>query len=117
MEDLILLKGKSADHVTSFLKRCGGGEDGTMIDGLINIVGMLNTDKAISVKNARLGGVAMGAIGTAIIGGGITLYIRHREKKQCREKMQEITEILKQEVALSDAEQLPVGDGDITEED
>ena len=32
MEDLSHLKGKSADHITRFLKRCGGGEDSTMVD-------------------------------------------------------------------------------------
>lgn len=115
MEYLAFLKGKPASYIARALKKLGGGD---MASGLSYIAETFNADKTIRVKKARLDGIAMGAIGTAIIGsGGIALYVRHREKKQCREKMQEITEILKQEIALSDAEQLPVDDGDITEED
>ena len=46
MEDLHSLKGKSADHVTHFLKEWSDGEDSTMADGLINIV-----------KNAAFSGI------------------------------------------------------------
>lgn len=50
IEDLSHLKGKSADHVTRFLKRCGGGNESTMVDGLIKIVRMLDEDKVHCVK-------------------------------------------------------------------
>lgn len=117
MEYLTLLKGKSADHITRFLKKCGGGEDGTMIDGLINIVEMLNADKIANVKNARIGGIAIGAIVMVIIGGGINLCIKHMEKKQCCEKIQEVAEISKQEVSLANEEKLPEDENNIIADD
>ena len=116
MEDLFHLKGKSADHITRFLKRCGGGEDSTMVDGLINIVGMLDADKTYSVRNARIGGIAIGAIGTIVIGSGAYLIHKHREKCQSRKKIQEVAEILKQEVALANQEELPVDENEAIEE-
>lgn len=116
MEDLSHLKGKSADHVTRFLKRCGGGEDSTMVDGLINIVGMLDADKTYSVRNAKVDGIAIGVIGSAIIGGGAYLLHKHLEKCQNRKKMQEVAEILKQEVALANQEELPIDENEVIEE-
>ena len=108
MEDLSHLKGKPADHITRFLKRCGGGEDSTMVDGLINIIGMLDADNACSIRNARVGGIAIGVIGTVVIGGSAYLIHKHREKSQNRKKIQKVAEILKQEVALANQEELPV---------
>lgn len=116
MEDLSHLKGKPADHVTRFLKRCGGGEDSTMVDGLINIIGMLAADNACSIRNARVGGIAIGIIGTAVVGGGAYLIHKYREKCQNRKKIQEVAEILKQEVALANQEELPVDENEAIEE-
>ncbi|GAB5081771.1 hypothetical protein Osc1_09440 [Hominimerdicola sp. 21CYCFAH17_S] len=117
IEDLSHLKGKSADHVTRFLKRCGGGNESTMVDGLIKIVRMLDEDKVHCVKNARVGGITIGVICTAIIGGSAYLIHKHREKCQSRKKMQEVAEILKQEVALADEEKLPVDEKNNVTED
>ena len=116
MEDLSRLKSKPADHVTRFLKRCGGGEESTMVDGLINIVGMLDADKTYNVRNARIGGIAIGAIGTAVAVGGAYLIHKHREKCQNRKKIQEVAEILKQEVALANQEELPADKNEVIED-
>lgn len=116
MEDLSHLKGKSADHITRFLKRCGDGEDSTMVDGLINIIGMLDADNACSIRNARVGGIAIGVIGTIVIGSGAYLIHKRREKCQNRKKIQEVAEILKQEVALANQEELPVDENEVIEE-
>lgn len=116
MEDLSRLKGKPADHVTRFLKNCGGGENSTMVDGLSNIIGILNADKICSVRNAKIEGIVIGVIGTVVAGGSAYLIHKHREKCQNRKKMQEIAEILKQEVALSNQEELPVDENDVIEE-
>lgn len=102
------LRGKSADHTTNFLKNCGGGENGTMIDGIINMIDMMNRDKLHSVKKAKMDGMVIGIVGTSIIGAGIYLYSKYRDKMQCREKMQEVVEILKQEVALANEEKISV---------
>lgn len=102
------LRGKFADHTTNFLKNCGGGENGTMIDGIINMIDMMNRDKLHSVKKAKMDGMVIGIVGTSIIGAGIYLYSKYRDKMQCREKMQEVVEILKQEVALANEEKISV---------
>lgn len=117
MDDLSLLKGKPADHVTHFLKNCGGGEDGTMVDGLIYIFSMLDDDKSYCVKNARISGIAIGAIGSAVVVGGAYLIHKHCEKVQNRKKIQEVAEILKQEIVLANEEQLPVDENAVIAED
>ena len=53
-------------------------------------------------------GMVIGIVGTSIIGAGIYLYSKYRDKMQCREKMQEVVEILKQEVALANEEKISV---------
>ncbi len=104
IESLEQLRGKSGPQITNALKRIGGGEDGSMVDGLIQIVSMLNEDKVQCVKNARVSGIVIGAVGTASVIGGIHLYSKHKEKKQCREKMEQVAEILRQEAAIADNE-------------
>lgn len=117
IEDLSLLKGKSADHITHFLKRCGGGEDSTMVDGLINIVDKLETDKMYCVKYARINGIVIGVIVTTVAAGGSAYLIhKHREKRQNQKKIQEVAEILKQEVALANQEELPVDENEVIED-
>lgn len=117
MDDLSHLKGKSADHITHFLKRCGGGEDSTMVDGLINIIGMLDEDRMCSVRNSMVGGISIGVISTTVIGGSAYLIHKHREKCQNRKKIQEVAEILKQEVALANEEKPPVDESSAIVED
>ena len=107
-DNLNQLKGKSADHTTYFLKNCGGGENGTMIDGIINMIDMMNRDKLHSVKKAKMDGMVIGIVGTSIIRAGIYLYSKYRDKMQCREKIQEVVEILKQEVTLANEEKISV---------
>lgn len=83
-----------------------------MVDGIINMLDMLNEDKLHSVQQAKIHGIAIGVTGTSIIGGGIYLYIKYRDKKQCREKMQEVVEILKQEVSLANEEKISVAENE-----
>ena len=87
-----------------------------MVDGLINIIGMLDADNACSIRNARVGGIAIGVIGTAVIGESAYLIHKHREKSQNRKKIQEVAEILKQEVALANQEELPADENEVIEE-
>lgn len=113
MENLLSLKGKSADHVTHFLKECGGGEDSTMVDGLINIVDMLHADKLYSVKNAQINGIVIGIIISTIFGGSAYLIYKYYEKNQSRKQIQEVAEILKQEVSLANQEELPADESEV----
>lgn len=112
IEDLSHLKGKPANHVSHFLKECCFEEDGTMVDGLINIVDMLNADKMCSVRNAMAGGISIGVLGTV----GAYLIHKHYEKCKSRKKIQEVAEILKQEVALAEKKKLPVDENEVIEE-
>lgn len=116
MDDLSHLKGKPADHVTHFLKKCAGGTESTMIDGLINIIGILDADKKHSVRNAKIGGIAIGIISTVVISSSAHWIHRYHEKCQNRKKVQDITEILKQEVALANQEEISADKNDIIRE-
>lgn len=117
IEELSSLKGKSADHITRFLKKCGGGEDSTMADGLIKIVEILNEDKKYGVRKAAVSNFVLGgAICTVITGVSACLIYKHHEKCQSRQKMQEVAEILKQEVALANEEKFPVNESTVIEE-
>lgn len=114
-EEFINLQGKPADYVTNYLKSWGGDENGTMAKGLLNILTITEMEKLESVAQARVGSIAIGTISTAIIVGGIHLFLKHQEKKQSRKKMQEVAEILKQEVALANQEELPVDENEVIE--
>lgn len=108
MNMLMQLRGKSADYITKFLKEWGG-ENGTMADGVINIVQMIIEENRERVIKVGVGCFAMGAVGTASVIGGIHLYSKHKEKKHCREKMEQVAEILRQEAAIANNEStLPV---------
>lgn len=102
MKDLYSLKGKSANHVTHFLKEWSNGEDNTMADGLINIV-----------KNAQIRGIAIGVIISAIFGRSAYLIYKYYEKNQSRKQLQEVAEILKQEVSLANQEELPADESEV----
>lgn len=113
MEDLVSLKGKPADQVTHYLKQRSGKEDGTMIDGLIKIVDMLQTNIKDAQRSGLRSGIAIGVvISSAAIVGGYLVY-RHYEKTQSRKQIQEVAEILKQEVELANQEEIPVNESEV----
>lgn len=118
-EAITSLQGKPANYVTSCLKTLGGGENGTMAEGLYCIINTMEKDKLMSVAHARAGGIAIGAVFTCGFFGIIHL-LRYIEKKQSQKKIQEIAEILKQDTALINEDELTADEGtesNITEED
>jgi len=105
---LLQLKGKPADHVTHALKTIDGGEDGSMIGGLIKIVDRFIEDKRRSVATAKkdygIGGCLIGTVVTGITFGGIWLYSNHKEKKQHDKECMGIVKVFKDEVIAADEE-------------
>jgi len=102
MENLVQLKGKSGDHVTRFLKKCGG-KNGKMVDGLIDIVKIFES----KITHARKSGIAIGSVGTLALGGGVQYAVKqHKKKKEAREQMNRITKILNEEVEVAKLEEM-----------
>lgn len=106
---LLQLKGKSADHTTHAMKMLGGGENGSMVDGLLRIVRALDNDKKISVKKTKMnygvGGALAGAAVTGAIGGGAWLYSKKKKKKEHEEECKKIEQTLDDEVKLAAEEE------------
>ena len=86
MNSLLQLKGYPADHITHSFKTLGGGEDGSMIDGVIRMVTALDEDKKGSVNSAKIRYGIGGAVITSIIWGGAWMYNKKKEKKQHEEE-------------------------------
>lgn len=103
---LLQLRGKSADYTTHAMKMLGGGENGSMVDGLLRIVSALDNDKKLSVKEAKtnygLGGVLIGAMATGIIGGSVWLYSEKKKKKKYEEECKIIEKTLDDEIKFAE---------------
>lgn len=102
---LLQLRGKPADHMTHALKMLGGGENGSMVDGVLRIVCALDNDKKISVKEAKrnygIGGALIGTAVTGLIGGGIWIHSKRKKKKEYQEECKKIKQTLDNEVKLA----------------
>lgn len=110
---LLQLRGKPADHMTHTLKMLGGGENGTMVDGMLRIVSALDNDKKMSVEEAKrnygIGGVLIGTVVSGIIGGCVWLYSNRKKKKEYQEECKKIEQIFDNEVKLSTEENADTG--------
>lgn len=117
---LLQLRGKSANHMTHALKMLGGGDDGSMVDGVLRIVSALNDDKNIRVKEAKrnygIGGVLIGTAVSGIIGGGVWLHSKRKKKKDHQEECKKIEQTLVNEVKLA-AEEKADADSEKNSED
>ena len=117
---LLQLRGKSADHMTHALKMLGGGESGSMVDGALRIVSVLDNDKKISVKEAKrnygVGDVLVGTAVTGIVGGGVWLYSKRKKKKEHKEDCKKIEQTLDNEVKLSVEETADIDSEKVSEE-
>ena len=96
------LKGKPADYVTRAFKEYSGTKDGTMVDGIINMIDELVADKKLSVEDARIkcgvGCFVGGTVMTAVLGGVVWLHSKREVKKEHQVKQAELVEILEKEV-------------------
>ncbi|MEG1615149.1 MAG: hypothetical protein RR343_06670 [Oscillospiraceae bacterium] len=108
-DNLVQLKGKPANHVTHMLKRMSGSEDGTMADGLMNLMAALVKDKQDSVSSTKktygVGGLAVGTIFTTAIAVGIYVYNKRKKKKDLQIESGKIEQIMNDEIDLANAEE------------
>lgn len=93
---LLQFRAMPANHFTHALKQISGSEDGTMVDGVIEIVDRLISDKKRSETTAFF----VGSIGTAVVGSIFWIHSKHREKKKYEEECQKIIKTFENEIAL-----------------
>lgn len=108
-EKLKLLRGKPASYVTHALKEFGGGDDATMVDGLINLVNQLNEDKKISISKVKLQyGLGGAGIATATIGlyhGTNWLHSKYNKWKIQNQENLKYIQILDKEIEMTNIEE------------
>lgn len=100
--NLLQLRGKSANHTTHALKMLGGGENGSMVDGVLRIVSALENDKKINVREAKrnygIGGVLTGTVSGFLI----ALFLsKRKKKKEHQTECKRIEQTLDNEVKLA----------------
>lgn len=94
------LKGKSGKYFTSAMKKWGGGEEGSMVDGLLNIVNMMIEDKRLKVNQTK---ITYGVGGAAAV-GLIWLYTNHKERKRNIRNYHSVVEIAEKEVEVANCD-------------
>lgn len=94
---LLQFKGLPANHLTHALKLMSDKEDGTMIDGIIEIIDRLISNQKRSVTTAFW----TGSIGTALVVSVLGIYFKHKENKKNEEKYQKIIKTFENEIALA----------------
>lgn len=100
---LLQFKTMPANHFTHALKQISGSEDGSMVDGVIEIVDRLINDKKRSATTAFW----VGSIGTALVGSVFLIHSKHREKKKHEEECQKIIKAFENEIALGKSDTKP----------
>lgn len=93
---LLQFKAMPANHFTHALKLISGSEDGTMVDGVIEIVDRLISDKKRSETTAFF----VGSLGTAVVGSIFWIHSKYREKKKYEEGCKKIIKTFENEIAL-----------------
>lgn len=103
---LLQFKAMPANHFTHALKQISGSGDGTMVDGVIEIVDRLISDKERSATTAFFAG----SIGTALVGSVFWIHSKHREKKKHEEECQKIIKAFENEIALEKSDTKPIAE-------
>lgn len=101
---LLQFKAMPANHFTHALKQISGSENGTMVDGVIEIIDRLISDRERSTTTAFF----VGSIGTALVGSVFWIYSKHREKKKHEEECQKIIKTFENEIALGKSDTNPI---------
>lgn len=101
-------KGKSANYITHALKMLGGGENGSMAEGMMRIIEVFKEDKRNSVQSAKgkygMGGLVLGISVTSIMG----LYLRKKENKKHEEEKKIILKTFNNEIGASSTEECSI---------
>lgn len=101
-------KGKSANYITHALKMLGGGENGSMAEGMMRIIEVFKEDKRNSVQSAKgkygMGGLVLGISVTSIMG----LYLRKKENKKHEEEKKIILKTFNNEIGASGTEECSI---------
>lgn len=105
-EYLLQFKDMPANHFTHALKQISSSDDGTMVDGVIEIVDRLISDKEQSATTAFF----VGSIGTALVGSVFWIRSKHREKKKHEEECQKIIKTFENEIALGTSDTNPIAE-------
>lgn len=105
---LLQFKAMPANNFTHALKQISSNEDGTMVDGVIEIVDRLISDKNRSELTALFTGCITGCIGTAVIGSIFWIHSKHKEKKKHEEECQKIIKSFENEIALGKSNANPI---------
>jgi hypothetical protein len=101
-------KGKSANYITHALKMLGGGENGSMAEGMMRIIEVFKEDKRNSVQSAKgkygMGGLVLGISVTSIMG----LYLRKKENEKHEEEKKIILKTFNNEIGASGTEECSI---------
>ena len=101
-------KGKSANYITHALKMLGGGENGSMAEGMMRIIEVFKEDKRNSVQSAKgnngMGGLVLGISVTSIMG----LYLRKKENEKHEEEKKIILKTFNNEIGASSTEECSI---------
>lgn len=101
-------KGKSANYITHALKMLGGGENGSMSEGMMRIIEVFKEDKRNSVQSAKgkygMGGLVLGISVTSIMG----LYLRKKENEKHEEEKKIILKTFNNEIGASSTEECSI---------
>lgn len=101
-------KGKSANYITHALKMLGGGENGSMAEGMMRIIEVFKEDKRNSVQSAKgkygMGGLVLGISVTSIMG----LYLRKKENEKHEEEKKIILKTFNNEIEASSTEECSI---------
>lgn len=101
-------KGKSANYITHALKMLGGGENGSMVEGMMRIIEVFKEDKRNSVQSAKgkygMCGLVLGISVTSIMG----LYLRKKENEKHEEEKKIILKTFNNEIGASGTEECSI---------
>lgn len=101
---LLQFKAMPANNFTHALKQISSSEDGTMVDGVIEIIDRLISDK----KRSETTALFTGCIGTAVVGSIFWIHSKHKEKKKHEEECQKIIKSFENEIAIGKSNTNPI---------
>lgn len=107
-ERISQLKGQKCNQVTQLLKKWGGGEDGSMVDGLLRLVKVMDDDSNRAIMTTKIQyGVGGVLVTSAVFGTCICIKRLHSyylQKKLHEKECQDLINACDEELSLIDYE-------------